>query len=740
MDPQNGEESDDKWMPDNLPLDSFKKTIYHYYGEDTYLEIDRYVRHKATGSPCSICGCQLCHSHPSSGDKKVWNWEISLIDLKKSAEKCMACDMIWQAALFATLDARATGNSINLRLEKPYNGGQLFLQCLRKEDDGDHWVTYEFYRSGRGADPPLFGIPTRPHVTGASKSNLSASIAWVKKQMKICDDEQEHPCYNATKTKFLLPKRVLDLWYPEEEPLETRVRLYEPKKNKKGEWATLSHCWGNTDPICTTTTNRKDFLQKIPWENISATYKDAIQITRLLGIRYLWIDSLCLIQDDREIWRAEASNMAEIYKNSYITIAATSAIDNDSGVLKPEPFTNSHQLTLFQPTADQRTPEVVIARETVPVFIRKRFDHKPFSMTKEFEEPRLLTRAWIYQERILSPRIIHFCDNDLVWECEADFACQCGFLDQPGPPVATVKQGQRNKLAGGKWMKTAYLCTSTAPRDVKVPQGDLRFKWKSFRDRVSDYGRLDLKFPRDRLRAIGGIARQYQPSECGSYFAGLWKETLAQDLTWHASGEKHTRESWEALASGNFVAPSWSWASVTHPSYYLLRSSEEDEPLFDLIDCHIKWKGDDEFGECESGFLILSGLKQEATLILMRSDESHGETQHFWVKIPLISTRPSVSVNLDYQIDHQHFSPIDLPEGDSGSLDEDNDSWIEDDEVAIGQSKEKFTVFLLSTYAALLLRKVNTEEGEFYTRAGIVLGLRELDFWNDLPMTMVTIK
>jgi hypothetical protein len=586
---------------------------------------------------------------------------------------------------------------------------------------------------------PFFGIPSRPHVTGASESSLSTSIDWVKNQMKICD-EQERPCYNATKTKFLLPKRVLDLWYPIEEPLKTRVRLYEPRKNKKGQWATLSHCWGDKDPICTTELTRVDFLKKVPWEKISATYKDAIQITRQLGIRYLWIDSLCLIQDNREIWRAEASKMAEIYKNSYITIAATNAIDNDSRILKPEPFTNNHQLTLFQPTTDQRSPEVVIARETVPVFIRKRFDHKPFSRTQKFEEPLLLTRAWIYQERVLSPRVIHFCDNELVWECGADFSCQCGFLHQPGFPITTVKQGQRNRLADGQWMKTASLSISMTPRDVQVSEDDLRFKQEFFRDRVSDYGRLDLKFPRDRLRAIGGIARQYQPPEGGSYFAGLWKETLAQDLTWHDSGEKPTRESWEALASGSFVAPSWSWASVKHPSYGLLRPSE-DEPLFDLINCHIKWKGDDEFGECESGFLKLSGLKQEARLTLMRSNESHGETQCSWVKIPLIS--PRAIVDLDYQIDHKHFVPIDLPESDSDSLDEDYNSWIEyveGERVAIGESEEKFTVFLLSTYAALLLRKVNTKEGEYYSRAGLVLELRGLDFWNGLPMTTVTIK
>jgi hypothetical protein len=161
MDPQNGQDSDDKWMPDNIP----EQTIPHSILEDSILEIDRYVRHEPTGSPCSISGCQLCHSQASFNKREVWKWEISLIDLKKSAEKCMACDMIWQAALFATLDAKATGKSIKLGLEKPYDGGQLFLECLCEEDNRNYWVTYEFYRSGRGTDrthsPSIFLCPAR---------------------------------------------------------------------------------------------------------------------------------------------------------------------------------------------------------------------------------------------------------------------------------------------------------------------------------------------------------------------------------------------------------------------------------------------------------------------------------------------------------------------------------------------------------------------------------------------------
>jgi hypothetical protein len=156
MDPQNGQEFDGKWVPDNIPLDSFKQP-------SNILKINRYVRHEATGSPCSICGCQLCHSQPSFSDGKLWKWEISLIDLKESAEKCVACNMIWQAALFATTDAKATGKSINLGVEKPNDGGQLFLECLRREGDKDHWATYEFYRSGRGIDrrhsPLIFLCP-----------------------------------------------------------------------------------------------------------------------------------------------------------------------------------------------------------------------------------------------------------------------------------------------------------------------------------------------------------------------------------------------------------------------------------------------------------------------------------------------------------------------------------------------------------------------------------------------------
>ena len=122
----------------------------------------------------------------------------------------------------------------------------------------------------------------------------------------------------------LLPKRVLDV-------KESMVRLVE--RNQSGRYICLSHCWGQSRPLCLTKRSTiQDNLQRIPWESLPKTFQHAIEVTRKLGIRFLWIDSICIIQDDKRDWEEESSKMASIYQNSYLTICATSAVSDDAGL------------------------------------------------------------------------------------------------------------------------------------------------------------------------------------------------------------------------------------------------------------------------------------------------------------------------------------------------------------------------------------------------------------------------
>jgi hypothetical protein len=115
-----------------------------------------------------------------------------------------------------------------------------------------------------------------------------------------------------------LPKRVLDVSSP-----DGVIRLWEPPVTSTGQYICLSHCWGVSQPLTTTRSALEERKRTIPWETIPQTFQDAISVTRKLGVRFLWIDSLCIIQDDRRDWAEQAPAMCDIYRKALLTIAAT---------------------------------------------------------------------------------------------------------------------------------------------------------------------------------------------------------------------------------------------------------------------------------------------------------------------------------------------------------------------------------------------------------------------------------
>ncbi|RSM18499.1 hypothetical protein CDV31_002635 [Fusarium ambrosium] len=150
--------------------------------------------------------------------------------------------------------------------------------------------------------------------------------------------------------------------------------------------------------------------------NLPKTFQDAIKIARELKVRYLWIDALCIIQneDDHEDWKRECGNMASIYRNSYLTVAATWANSATGGCfITPD-------------------PGVV----TGPIMMRK-VSHFPFIPTLEnLEDFPILTRAWTYQERLLAPRVIYFGHQEILWDCLERHTCECGGATIPEQGVA----------------------------------------------------------------------------------------------------------------------------------------------------------------------------------------------------------------------------------------------------------------------------------------------------------------
>jgi len=169
-------------------------------------------------------------------------------------------------------------------------------------------------------------IPRRTSKFGVEDPVVAEKV--ITRWLTECDSEHER-CHSITdRIAPVLPTRVLEVRGPQS------VRLYVTGEGQeRGFYACLSHCWGGVVPIRTTSKTLHHFETRgIPWDAFPKTFQDAVDMTRRLGLRYLWIDSLCILQDDIDDWRHEGSKMAEIYSGSYITLAATSAPRSDAGL------------------------------------------------------------------------------------------------------------------------------------------------------------------------------------------------------------------------------------------------------------------------------------------------------------------------------------------------------------------------------------------------------------------------
>jgi hypothetical protein len=189
------------------------------------------------------------------------------------------------------------------------------------------------------------------------------------------------------------------------------LRLYVPQEKEGVKYTALSHRWGNDPPSegdprhCTTNGNIDARLSGFRLSELPKTFQDAVRVTQELGIEYLWIDSLCIIQWNAEDWEREAGRMEDVFASAHCTIAATSAADSKAGFLARN---TSTEYVRVQDAAGNQ------------VYICAHMD----DFEKDVEQAELNKRAWVMQERVLAKRTIHFSANQTYWECGEGVHCE----------------------------------------------------------------------------------------------------------------------------------------------------------------------------------------------------------------------------------------------------------------------------------------------------------------------------
>jgi hypothetical protein len=260
-------------------------------------------------------------------------------------------------------------------------------------------------------------------------------------QYWLSDCDLNHDC--ITEDKILMPTRLLELGTLGDNNV---ISLVEPRhEGIAGKYMTLSHCWGESKTIETRKNNIHQRKRGIEWAELPKTFQHAIAITRGLGIKYLWIDSLCIIQNDSADWERESRNMSTVYANSYLNIAATRSLDSNGGLFSPRWMEAMEVPDVFSCPLNEVKIECTSPGQAFEVYAR--FPHvrahedffQDFTSGRHVRSP-LLTRAWVFQELYLCPRTVHFHSSELIWECRNSLRCECNGIKMTSTRV-TLRRG-----------------------------------------------------------------------------------------------------------------------------------------------------------------------------------------------------------------------------------------------------------------------------------------------------------
>lgn len=374
-----------------------------------------------------------------------------------------------------------------------------------------------------------------------------------------------------------LPTRVIDVGPPDG---STEPRLVETR-GQKSQYVTLSHCWGGSKPPVTDPVTFNRYLEAIHFVSLPKTFQDAIIAVRRLGYRYLWIDCFCIIQGDTKDWQIECARMAETFRQSIVTIAGPAAENTDAGFLRerPAPIVEPCQLEL-------RDGSEVLGTVTIS-FI----DYHDSPLPGPEKDSPLATRAWILQERLLSPRILYFGSGKMYWECQS-------------------VEWYENLLY--PWVEIALPIVSKRVLSTPLDDYNLRALWYLI---VCTYTDCRLTDGDDKLPALSGLAYQVQKMNNDTYLAGLWKGDLITGLTWYTPNQSvHKPKSlWPAKQN----APSWSWAACDDRVLFLNMFSRPKENLridLEITEVQAEPVGYDPYGQVTFGRLEVMGKLKSSVI------------------------------------------------------------------------------------------------------------------------------
>ncbi|CAM1509816.1 Fc.00g001510.m01.CDS01 [Cosmosporella sp. VM-42] len=349
---------------------------------------------------------------------------------------------------------------------------------------------------------------------------------------------------------------------------------------------TLSHRWGdqkNILQLLKTTENR--FREAISLDDLCPTFRDAALLVHRLGHQYLWIDSLCILQDSLTGWQKEANAMVDVYRHSYCNVSAVGPSSNPSrnGLFR-ERVVNARLLYPFKTNVKVRGSHYDQAVDG-PWMV-----WNDSAWTDEIEKSPLSTRGWVVQERFLASRVVHFTQSQVYWECLQSI--HCGVDPSGSLLIIGTEDRESTRTTGYKSSRLelartrANLDAAGMPYSNPIGMGSFDSYHRYWGTVVAIYVACDLTKESDRFVAMAGIAKTFSEISGDVYLAGLWKRMIYIDLLWATSASLGVQ-----ARRSNSYAPSWSWVSIVGGQVQLNiprgKSSNFPTPLIKLTDARV---------------------------------------------------------------------------------------------------------------------------------------------------------